>query len=238
MSDNLGTEISYAPDGSVFAYTSRAGLMLRYADRLEVAPVAGGRRGVAPFFSPDVRWLGFEDGPALIKVPLAGGAPVTICDSCVGFSYSWGSDDTIRYHTAPPENGSARVLMAVSAQGGRAHEFSRPDSASGEAFRSPILLPGRRTVLFTIYKGAAGTLAAVDLHTGAVTRLDQPGFGPQWVDDGFVVLGNPDGTLIALPFDAKRVRPAGSPVTIARDVSQPDAYTIRAAVSASGAIIY
>src|SRR6185312_614502 len=109
---------------------------------------------------------------------------------------------------------------------------------SGEAFRSPILLPGRRTVLFTIYKGAAGTLGAVDLRTGKVTRMDQPGFGPQWVDDGFVVLGNPDGTLIALPFDAERVRATGPPVTIARDVSQPDAYTIRAAVSASRAIIY
>ena len=87
--------------------------------------------------------------------------------------------------------------MAVSAQGGRPHEFARPDSASGEAFRTPILLPGRRTVLFPIYKGAAGSLGAVDLRTGAITRLDQPGFGPQWVDDGFVVLGNADGTLIA-----------------------------------------
>src|SRR4029450_7617526 len=128
--------------------------------------------------------------------------------------------------------------MAVSAQGGRPHEFARPDSASGEAFRTPILLPGRRTVLFTIYRGAAGTLGAVDLRTGAVTRLDQPGFGPQWVDDGFVALGNADGTLIALPFDAGRVRATGPPGTIGRDVSQPDAYSVRVAVSATGSIIY
>jgi len=119
-----------------------AGLMLRYADRLEVAPVAGGRRGLTPFFSPDGRWLGFGDGPALIKVSLAGGAPVTICDSCAGFSFTWGTDDTIRYHTAPPDNGGTRVLVAVSAQGGRPHEFARPDSASGEAFRTPIPAAG------------------------------------------------------------------------------------------------
>ena len=128
--------------------------------------------------------------------------------------------------------------MAVSAQGGRPHEFARPDSASGEAFRTPILLPGRRTVLFSIYKGAASTLGALDLRTHAITRLDQPGFGPQWVDDGFVVLGNADGTLIALPFDAEHVRPTGPPVTIARDVAQPDPYSARAAVSASGSIVY
>src|SRR4051794_6078488 len=238
LTDALGTPMAYAPDGSVVAYSSRAGLMLRYADRLDVTAVPGGRRGLTPFFSPDGRWLGFGDGPALVKVSLAGGAPVTICDSCAGFSFTWGTDDTIRYHTAPPDNGSARVLMAVSAQGGRPHEFARPDSASGEAFRTPILLPGGRTVLFTIYKGSAGRLGAVDLRTGAVTRLDQPGFGPQWVNDGFVVMGNADGTLIALPFDARHVRVTGPPVTIARDVSQPDPYSVRAAVSASGSIIY
>jgi eukaryotic-like serine/threonine-protein kinase len=238
LTDALGTPMAYARDGSVFAYSSHAGLMLRYADRLDPVPVAGGRRGVTPFFSPDGRWLGFQVGAGLFKLPLAGGAPVTICDSCPGFGSAWGSDDTVRYYTAPPENGSARVLMAVSAQGGRPHEFARPDRASGEAFRHPLLLPGRRTILFSIYKGSASTLAAMDLRTGRVTRFDQPGFGPQWVDAGFVVLGNPDGTLIALPFDPDKVKPTGPPVTIARDASQPDPYSVRAAVSASGAIVY
>ncbi|HEY8256057.1 MAG TPA: hypothetical protein VIG08_00210, partial [Gemmatimonadales bacterium] len=238
FTDALGTPMAYARDGSVFAYSSRIGLMLRYADRLDVVPVAGGRRGVGPFFSPDGRWLGFEIGPNLTKVPLAGGAPVTICDSCPGFGFTWGSDDTVRYHTAPPDNGSSRVLMAVSAQGGRAHEFARPDSGSGEAFRTPILLPGRRTVLFSIYKGPASTLGAMDLRTHTITRLDQPGFAPQWVDAGFLVLGNPDGTVIAIPFDPDKVRPTGPPVTIARDASQPDAYSTRAAVSAGGSIVY
>jgi serine/threonine-protein kinase len=238
LTDALGTPMAYARDGSVFAYSSRAGLMLRYADRLDVVPVPGGRRGVGPFFSPDGRWLGFQVGTGVVKLPLEGGAPITVCDSCPGFGFTWGSDDTVRYHTAPAENGSARVLMAVSALGGRPHEFARPDSASGEAFRTPLLLPGRRAVLFSAYRGAASRLAAVDLRTGVVTRFDQPGFAPQWVDGGFVVLGSADGTLIALPFDPDKVRPTGPPVTIARDISQPDAYSTRAAVSASGSIVY
>jgi eukaryotic-like serine/threonine-protein kinase len=238
LTDALGTPMAYARDGSAFAYSSRVGLMLRYADRLDVVPVAGGRRGGGPFFSPDGRWIGFQVGAGLIKVPLGGGAPFTICDSCPGFGFTWGDDDTVRYHTAPPDNGSSRVLMAVSAQGGRPYEFARPDRASGEAFRTPILLPGRRTVLFSIYKGAASRLAAMDLRTRAITRFDQPGFAPQWVDAGFVTLGNPDGTLIALPFDPAKSRPTGPPVTVAHDVSQPDAYSTRAAVSAGGSIVY
>jgi serine/threonine-protein kinase len=238
LTDALGVPISYAPDGSAFAYSSRVGLMLRYADRLDPVPVASGRRGTDPFFSPDGRWLGFRSGASLVKVPLAGGAPVTICDSCSGFNFSWGRDDTVRYHAPPADNGNTRVLMAVPAQGGRPHQFARPDAASGEAFRAPILLPGRRTVLFSLYQGAASRLAAIDLRTGAITRFDQPGFGPQWVEGGFVVLGNADGTLIVLPFDPDGVRPTGPPVTIARDVSQPDAYSLRAAVSATGSLIY
>jgi serine/threonine-protein kinase len=237
LTDAVGTPIAYAPDGSVFAYSTRAGLMLRYADRIDAVPLAGGRRGMGPFFSPDGRWLGFLDGARLVKVPLAGGPPVTICDSCTGYNFHWGSDDTVRYHTFSG-NASWRVLMAVSAQGGRPHELARPDSTSGEAFRAPMLLPGRRTLLFSLYRGAASSLAALDLRTGAITRFDQPGFGPQWVNDGFVVLGNLDGTLIAVPFDPEHVRATGPPVTIARDVLQTDAFSLRAGVSASGSILY
>jgi serine/threonine-protein kinase len=237
VTDAVGSPISYAPDGSVFSYSSRLGLMLRYTDRLEALPVPGGRRGMGPFFSPDGRWLAFLDGARLVKVPLAGGAPVTICESCSGYSFHWGSDDTVRYHTFSG-NASWRVLMSVSAQGGRPHEIARPDSTSGEAFRAPILLPGGRTLLFSLYQGNGSRLAALDLRTGAITRFDQPGFGPQWVNDGFVVLSNPDGTLIALPFDPERVRATGPPVTIARDVLQPDPFSSRAAVSASGSILY
>ena len=236
--DIITSKMSYAPDGSVFAYASTAGLMLRYADRLEPVPVAGGRRGIAPFFSPDSRWLGFQSGNVLSKVPLTGGAPITICDSCPGYDFDWAADDTIRYHFAPDGEGSSRVLMAVSAQGGRPREFARPERGSGEAFRTPVLLPGGRTVLFAVYHGAAARLASLDRRTGKITRLDLAGFGPQWVEAGFLVLSYADGSLVALPFDPARVRPTGPPVTIASDVAQPDAYGARAAVAANGSIIY
>jgi serine/threonine-protein kinase len=236
--DQNGSGLAYAPDGSVFAYVSRVGLMLRAADRLDPVPVAGARRGVNPFFSPDSRWLGYMDGARVMKVPLDGGAPVTICDSCTGYSFSWGGDDTVRYHTAPASNPNSRVLMAVSARGGRPYEIARPDSTSAEVFRGPMLVPGTRIVLFAAFTGSSSRLAALNLETGAITRLDQPGFSPQWVAAGFVTLGSSDGSLIALPFDAKRGRPSGPPVTITRDVSQPDGFVSRVAVSASGAVVY
>jgi serine/threonine-protein kinase len=231
-----GSDINFAPDGSKFAYVSRYGIMLRSVDQLESVRIV---RGTVPFFSPDGLWLGYADGGRILKLSLAGGTPVQICDSCTGYAFHWGSDDTVRFHRAPAEDvRNSRVLMAVSARGGRAYEVARPDSSSGEAFRSPILLPGTRTVLFALFTGNSSRLAALDLASGKVTRFDQPGFTPRWVELGFVTVGSADGALVAVPFDKRRARPTGPPVTIARDVSQPDGFSSRAAVSLSGSIVY
>ena len=120
----------------------------------------------------------------------------------------------MRYYMAPSDDLNARVMMAVSARGGQPYQIARPDSGSGELFRSPVLLPGRRTVLFSLFTGRSSRLAALNLRTGAITRFDVSGFTPQWVEAGFVVLANPDGSLIAVPFDADQVRPSGQPITM------------------------
>jgi len=236
--ESLADQIAYAPDGSVFAYTTQAGVVLRYADRVEPVPAPGARRGTLPFFSPDSRWLGYLEGPRVMKVPLAGGAAVAICDSCPGYAFSWGSDDSVRYYAAGNDDLQTRQLFVVPAQGGTPRIFATPDSGSGEAFRSPMLLPGERTVLFALFKGGTSRLAALNLDNGDITRFEQVGFSPQWVDRGFVVLGNRDGSLIALPLDAHRARATGAPVTIALDVDQSNAFVTTAGVSASGSIAY
>ena len=173
-----------------------------------------------------------------MKVPLAGGAPVTILRLVHRLPLSWGGDDTVRYHTAPPSNPNSRVLMAVSARGGTPYEIARPDSGSTEAFRAPLLVPGTRTVLFAAFNGSGSRLAALNLDTHAITKFDQQGFSPHWVAAGFVTLASSDGSLIALPFDAKQGRPSGPPVTITRDVLQPDGFVSRAAVSSQRRIVY
>jgi serine/threonine-protein kinase len=237
INDASSAQLAYAPDGSKFAYLSRVGILIRSADQLEPVPVTGGARGSSPFFSPDGSWLGFLEDARLLKVSLAGGSPVVICDSCPGYQYDWGTDDTVRYHTAPPGNVNSRVLMSVPARGGTARELANPHSVT-EAYRAPILLPNTRTVLFSLFTGTSSRLAALDLGSGHITRFDQAGFSSHWVDAGFVVVGTPGGGLLAVPFDKKRARPSGPPITIARDVSQPDVFVARAAVSRSGAIIY
>ena len=144
------------------------------------------------------------DGASVVKVPLAGGAPVTICDSCTGYSFTWGSDDTVRYHTAPADNG-----QFAGADGGLGPGWNGRTRSRGPTVRRPRPSAGRSCCRAPAPSCSRSSRArpaasrALDLDTRAITRFDQPGFGPQWVDGGFVALGNADGTLIALPFDAE-----------------------------------
>ncbi len=239
--EQISNSIAYARDGSAFAYTGaggRAGIFIRYADRVDPVAVAGERSGVLPFFSPDGRWLGYREGRRLMKIPLAGGVPVVLCDSCEGFALEWGTDDTIRYNQAISAGSPLRQLVAISAQGGPPRVLATPESSTAETFRFPTLLPDRRTVLFTIRTRDTDRLAALDLRSGRITRFEQLGSDPQYVESGHVVLGNRDGSVVAVPFDLARRRPSGQPVTIISDAIVDPVGTLLAGVSADGSIVY
>jgi serine/threonine-protein kinase len=239
--EQISNSITYARDGSAFAYTGtggRAGIFIRYADRVDPVAVAGERNGILPFFSPDGRWIGFREGRRFMKVAMAGGVPVVICDSCEGYAPEWGTDDTIRFNQAVSATSPLRQLMAVSAAGGPPRVLATPDSASAETYRFPTLLPDRRTVLFTIRTRDTDRLAALDLRSGRITRFEQLGSDPNYVEYGYVVLGNRDGSVVAVPFDLGRRRPSGQPVTIVSDAIVDPVGTLMAGVSWDGQIIY
>jgi serine/threonine-protein kinase len=128
--------------------------------------------------------------------------------------------------------------MAIGAAGGPSRVLATPDSASLETYRYPTLLPDGRTVLFTIRSRDTDRLAALDLSSGRITRLEQLGSDPHYVEAGYVVLGNRDGSLVAVPFDLGQLRPAGPPVTIVSDAIVDAVGAVQAGVSADGRIVY
>jgi serine/threonine-protein kinase len=66
--------LAYSRDGSLLAYVSGGQLYLRSMNTFESKPVVGARPAVAPFFSPDGRWIGFFGSGKLQKVSVSGGA--------------------------------------------------------------------------------------------------------------------------------------------------------------------
>jgi serine/threonine-protein kinase len=76
-------------DGTRLAYQKFPGksLWLRMMDQLEGNAIPGSDRGESPAFSPDGQWLVYvkHSNPfQLMKIPVTGGTPVTLCETSAG----------------------------------------------------------------------------------------------------------------------------------------------------------
>ena len=207
-----------SPDGGSVVYgVSRNAtdwmLYLLRVDQLEAHPISGTVDATQPYFSPDGRWLAFEQGGKLAKVRLDGGAPVAITAGAAANGADWTvGDEIIRGAT-----GGNHGLSHVSAAGGVAVALTQPDTARGERDHLwPIALPDGRTIVFTIWWGSLATskLAITSLDDGTVVALGIPGIRPLAVLDGMLVYVQADGAVMAVHLDARRKRIDGRPIPV------------------------
>ncbi len=202
--------LAFAPDGTRLVYAAEHGgttqLYLRSLDRLEATPVRDSEGAVSAFFSPDSRWLGFFAGTRLMKVPVEGGVPQTICEAAEVRGASWGSDGTIVFSTG------TSGLRRVSASGGTPRVLLAPDFKHGEvAFYWPEILPRDEAVLSTALVGTTRAFV-VSLKTGARRDLTE-GSGAHYSPSGHLVFAR-GGSLFAAPFDIKRLELTGPAVSV------------------------
>jgi eukaryotic-like serine/threonine-protein kinase len=235
-SDAAGSPIAVSPDGSRIVYVGVdsqrvAWLFSRGLERVDPAVIAGTRAATQPFFSPDGQWIGFLQDGKLRKVSLAGGAVVTICEAPGLQGASWGSGDVIVF-------ASQGRLNRVAAAGGQPDRLAAPDSGQSVAYRWPEVLPDARTVLFTHVTPAGPVLAAFSLADRKVRLLDQPGMSPHYVDGGYLVFAQADGTLFAAPFDPRRARFTGPPQPIAEGVRLGGANVTKLGISRTGSLAH
>src|SRR5437879_1610 len=113
-----------SPDGTRLAYVATQGgpqqIYLRAMDSLEARAIPGTEGATAPFFSPDGQWLGFFAGNKLKKVPVSGGAVLTLGETTFVGGASWGSQGMIAF--APSW---ASVLQQMSDAGGPPQRLTR-----------------------------------------------------------------------------------------------------------------
>jgi len=205
------TAVALSPDGTTLVFGAIWGgeqqLYARAMNQLSATPIAGTSGGSSPFVSPDGQEVGFWAGGELRKVPLSGGPPVTLCKAAAIFGASWGSDGTIVFATGRNEG-----LWRVSAAGG-APEALTTLQPGEYSHRLPHVLPGGRAVIFTISKGAHKwddtQIVVRSLATGQQTVLVTGGADGRYVSTGHLVYLRL-GTLMAVPFDARRLVATGA----------------------------
>jgi serine/threonine-protein kinase len=211
-------------DGTRLAYDGSApdGIWLRMMDQLEGKPIPGAEKGEFPAFSPDGQWIAYSTYPApykLKKIPVTGGASITLCDAPDAEGPDWGADDTIVF-------GSSKGLMRVPAAGGTPESLTAINAKSGETSHYDAeLLPGGQAILFTISTTGnsldSSHIAVLDLKTRAYRVLVNSGFGPRYVPTGHLVYSR-GHTLFAVPFDLKRLVITGSETPVVEGVALGD----------------
>ena len=243
------TAMAFSPDGRSLAFSAeregRVQLYLRPLDQLDAIPIAGTEGASTPFFAPDGQSLGFYADGALRKVPVGGGPVVELCKTDLVFGASWSSKGQIVF--ANLRGG----LWQVPAAGGTPAAVTTLQSDTGEvSHRLPQVLPDGETVLFTVTNAGFPSwddtrVVAQSLTTGTRKVLVEGAADARLVSTGHLVYLR-KGTLMAVPFDLRRLEVTGAAVGVVSDVmqaaniqpSQIDTGAGQFAVSSTGSLVY
>jgi Tol biopolymer transport system component len=227
-----------SPDGLQIVYRGAQQLYLRSLDRFDAAPLHGTEDSQSPFFSPDGQWIGFFTGSKLEKVSVHGGAPVTLCQS-IGSpnSASWGSHGQIVFSP----RGGKEGLWLIPDSGGSPQTLTTPDAQKGEyAYVWPEFLPDGHAVIFTVLTDSSSEpaqIVALSLKTGERRVLIQGGTDAHYTPSGYLVYLS-GGNLMAVPFDAKTLQVAASPIPVQEGVWHSESGGGLFSVSATGSLAY
>ena len=201
--------LAISPDGTKVVFETEGDLYIRPVDDFNTRRLAGTGGASMPFFSPDGEWLGFFRGNALMKMPIAGGPPVTITQTFTPLGVTWGSDNRIIFAGALGNGG----LWSVSADGGRPEQITVVSESAKETQHVwPDALPDGG-VLYTIL-GPSGhahdaRVAVEDRSSQKRTVVAEGVTYGRYVASGHLLFTNADGTLLLQPFDLPARRTTG-----------------------------
>jgi serine/threonine-protein kinase len=231
--------LAISPDGTRLAVVVREGnkrqIGVRMLHQRQMSLLAGTEGADYPFFSTDGEWIGFGADGKLKKIPVAGGAPVTLCDAPFMRGASWGDDGNIivALTTTSPlsrvsSGGGTPVPVTTLKPGERTHRW-------------PRVAPGSEIVLFTAHIGAGNfdgaTAEAVSLKTGERKTLQRNAHSPWLLASGHLIYQN-QGTLYAAPFDAARLALKGTPAPIVEDAALNSNGGSAFSASSNGTFVY
>jgi len=235
-----GPAVAISPDGTHLAYVARQNgnqqLYLRPMDSEEAKPIPGTEGAVNPFFSPDGQWVGFSAGGNLKKVPVSGGAALTLAIVALPRGASWGSQGIIAF--APTTDGA---LQQVSEAGGTPQLLTRLEKKDNSQ-RWPEFLPGGKAILFaasaTTSSWVNAQVGVQSLGTGERLNLIQGGTNPRYAPSGHLVYAQ-GGGLTAVLFDPQRFAVKGPPVPVVERVLQSTVSGVaQYNFSSTGSLVY
>jgi serine/threonine-protein kinase len=239
------SQLAVSPDGTQIVYSTYVSLYLRPLSDDEPRAIQGTDVGrvMDPVFSPDGQSIAFQAlraaGPALMRVPIAGGTASTICAVNDLYGLSWDESGIIFAQRG-------RGIMRVSPEGGDPQLLV--NVKADEVVHGPQMLPDGDTVLFSVTTGTdvdrwdKARIVAHSLKSGKQTLVIDGGSAAQYLPTGHLVYAV-SGTLFAVAFDPTRLKPSGSRVPVIEGVRRTGAAggspgIAQYGVSRSGVLVY
>ncbi len=215
-------------DGRRYVYLGRREnggrrLWIRDLARPTASPVTGTDGACCPTFSPDGRSVAYIDVDQGLRVlNLDNGVPTVVGPGFFALEdLHWGGDGHIYAGSAGDSRGAAgasvlrRVRVDDLSPDGWERLTTIDNVRKEDRHVSPVLLPNGQAVLFTVVYGDATPpqVAVLDIKTGN-HKLLLPGTASSYASPGYIVYAASDGSLMAAPFDQRRLEITGSAVPL------------------------
>jgi Tol biopolymer transport system component/predicted Ser/Thr protein kinase len=217
-------QITLSPDGKRLAFTvagpaNALGLWIRPLDSAVAQLVPGTSGALAPFWSPDSRYVAFVEDGKLKRVEAGGSAPEVLCQVPMidkdPQRPAWNSNNVV---LLSPE--LYKPMLALDLGDCSVRTAIELDAARKEISSSlATFLPDGRHFLFVANRLIPEKGVDIDIGTlGAPQRqtLVHNASMPSYVPPGYLVFAR-EGKLLAQSFDASTLRLAGEPFPIAAE---------------------
>jgi eukaryotic-like serine/threonine-protein kinase len=232
--------IALSPEGSRLVYVGvghdrRPALWLRDLGSTAARELPGSTYALAPFWSPDGRFVGFFSEDRLKKVAADGGPVEVLCEwqevgSEVGAT--WSHEGVILFSRM----GS---LFRVPVTGGAPQVVLERNPRTEVALRFPSFLPDGRRFLYLAWNKEGPSQVKLGFLDGSrPPALVHDGQSRTIAADGHLLFVR-DGVLLAQRFDDRSFRVLGDPKPIATGItSHPGIGDASFSVSGNGRLVY
>jgi serine/threonine-protein kinase len=237
----VGVPFAISRDGTKLAYVGGSfelsNLYLKFLDSGDVTVIPGTWPAIGAVFSHDDKWIAFKSNGVLKKVPVGGGAVVSLCDTGEATQengMSW-TPEGIFFSAGVSGN---RGIVRVSAEGGTPEPVTTVQAGEAGHLR-PQALPGGRAVLFTILTSRQPLIAqaAIQLLASGERKIVlENASAARYVASGHLVYAR-GSHVYAVGFDLHRLETVGSPVQLIEGVGSRGG-TPQFAVADDGTFVY